>query len=129
MPDALAAGEQPFAVWLVPQNALSAYLSGVIHYLCEEYEAVSFEPHCTIVSGTTKDVHTVITETDRILADIQPVTCTIQEITCSDTFFKTIFIQFSENNSLMQVFRKFKTGIPKNHTESFSPHLSLLYKL
>lgn len=128
MPDALAADKQPFAVWLVPQKYLSVYLSGVIHYLCEEYETAPFEPHCTIVSGTTKNIHTVITETDSIVPNIQPVTCTVQEITCSESFFKTLFIRFRENSSLIQVFRNFKTSIPENHTESFSPHLSLLYK-
>ncbi len=128
MPDALALGKQPFAIWLVPQKDQSAYLSGIIHYLCEEYKAVPFEPHCTLVSGETNDVHTVITETNSITANIQPLTLTIQKINCSEAFFKTLYILFNENSSLMQVFQNFKTGITENQTDSFYPHLSLLYK-
>ncbi len=128
MPDALASDEQPFAVWLVPQKDQSAYLSGVIHYLCEEHKADPFEPHCTVVSGITKDVPALITETERVLPKLQPVTLEVQKIACGNTLFKTLYVQFRENHLLLQMFKNLQAAIPENHTDSFSPHASLLYK-
>ncbi len=128
MSDALAAQKQPFAVWLTPKKNQAVYLSGVIHYVCDEYSAIPFNPHLTLVSGITHDTNTLLEEAESVLRDVIPIKLSIQKISCADDFFKTLFLTFDENDSLIQIFQKFKTAITGNHTESFFPHVSLLYK-
>ncbi len=128
MSDAVTAQKQPFAVWLTPEKNKAKYLSGVIHYVCNEYNATPFKPHLTLVSGITLDTNTLLEETESVLPDVIPIKLSIQKISCADDFFKTLFITFDENDLLIQIFQKCKTAITGNHTESFLPHVSLLYK-
>ena len=128
MSDAVTSQKQPFAVWLTPEKNQSVYLSGVIHYLCNEHNAIPFKPHLTLVSGITENTNTLLEETVSVLSNVMPITLSMQEISCTDDFFKTIFISFNDNDLLIQIFQKFKAAVTGNHTESFLPHMSLLYK-
>ncbi len=128
MSNALENRRQAFAVWLIPEKKQATYLSGIITYFAQEYESPVFKPHCTLISGKTADINAVKAIVAEVSRSVSKITMITADITCTDFFFRALAINLSVTSRLEQVFTGFRTAIPDNHSESLTPHISLLYK-
>ena len=120
---------QLLAVWLVPQDNDKEYLQKIVNDLGEKYNAPLFVPHLTILGDTLIELKDLKQAIDKAFENIKPITIKKTQISQSNIFFKTVFIELEENEMLASVFENLKNNLPEKTDYVFKPHISLLYKI
>jgi len=115
------------AHWLIPAEPAHRFFQDLINDLARRYDAPVFEPHVTIYVGanSTDAVNTTLSKAAR---DCEPIVLQALEISHSDEFIKTLFVQFAMNRQLQQVNQSIRGGVQDSSDYQLNPHLSLLYK-
>ncbi len=119
---------QPFSLWLVPEKRDSDLLSGLIDTLSRQYNSIPFQPHLTVVSGRYSDLNGIKEQTIKVAEEFSTIRVTIKNISFSEHFFKTLYIEFEKSELLNNLFQIAKAIIKESYTKAFYPHASLLYK-
>jgi 2'-5' RNA ligase len=117
-----------FSVWLSMDEPVKSYLSQLIKQLCYKYNAVPFEPHLTLVSGTYVSFTDIKEQLDYFVESFSPVVLTIQKINYTKKYFNTLFIEFESSELLHSLHEKAKSTFKNTRSKLFLPHISLLYK-
>ncbi len=115
------------AHWLIPAEPARRFFQGLINDLARRYDAPVFGPHVTIYVGadSTDAVNATLSKTAR---DCEPIVLQALEVSHSDEFIKTLFVQFAMNRQLQQVNQSIRAGVQDSSDYQLNPHLSLLYK-
>ena len=121
--------KQLLAIWLVPQDNDKEYLQKIVNGLGEKYNAPLFVPHLTILGDTIIELEDLKQAIDKSFKNIKPIKIKKTQISQSELFFKTVFIEFEENEILKKVFENLKNNLPEKTDYVFKPHISLLYKI
>ncbi len=116
-----------FTLWLTPQEPLRSLLRSTILQLAAQLDAVEFEPHVTVFSGPSTDIEARAVAR-RIAAQFSPIELTAECLDHSESYTKTLFLQFRNSALLRQIFETTAAhySSPSNYT--LNPHLSLIYK-
>ena len=117
-----------FAVWFTFDKKDEQYLAEKIIHLSIEYESQSFIPHITaygLVDVQLDELDKMVLEVtkDEKKFDVEKI-----KISCSDDFWKTVFVEFAENDSLQRMNRKLTENLELFSKYEFKPHASLIYK-
>jgi 2'-5' RNA ligase len=115
------------AYWLIPAEPAHRFCQDLINDLARRYDAPVFEPHLTIYAGadSTDAVETTLSKAAR---DCEPIVLQALEVSHSDEFIKTLFVEFGLNSKLQQL-NQVISSAPQNPSDyDLKPHLSLLYK-
>ena len=115
------------AYWLIPAEPAHSFFQNLINVLARRYDAPVFGPHVTIYVGadSTDAVNATLSKTAR---DCEPIVLQALEVSHSDEFIKTLFVQFAMNRQLQQVTQSIRAGVQDSSDYQLNPHLSLLYK-
>jgi 2'-5' RNA ligase len=116
-----------FTLWLCPREPLRSALRSTIHQLSASLDAVEFEPHVTVFCGPSTDEE-AREVTNRIARQFAPIELTASGLRYTDSYTKTLFVQFHESAVLRQVFEMAATSYTRQSNYALNPHLSLLYK-
>jgi 2'-5' RNA ligase len=115
------------AHWLIPAEPAHRFFQDLINDLARRYDAPVFEPHVTIYVGanTTDAVNTTLSKAAR---DCKRIMLQALEVSHSDEFIKTLFVEFGLNTKLRQLNQVIRSAAQDSSDYDLKPHLSLLYK-
>lgn len=115
------------AYWLIPAEPVHRFFQDLINDLARRYDAPAFEPHVTIYveANHTDALETVLSTAAR---DCKPFVLQALEISHSDEFIKTLFVEFGPNTKLLQLNQVIRSAAQNSSDYDLKPHLSLLYK-
>lgn len=116
-----------FAIWLLPAQPSLLSLQGQINHWANLYQAPIFMPHITVFVGSSDNVDKLKEVFTKTVTNFTPLQASASRIEDSDNYFKTLYIQF-ENNELLKKLNKHLHPLDNNSDYKFNPHLSLLYK-
>jgi len=99
----------------------------LINDLARRYDAPVFEPHLTIYVGadSTDALETVLSKAAQTC---KPIVLQALEMSHSDEFIKTLFVEFGLNSKLRQLNQVIRSAAQDSSDFDLKPHLSLLYK-
>jgi hypothetical protein len=105
------------AFWLILAEPDLTIYQALIHDFAHRYNAPTFVPHVTLHSCKVETLHAFQNVIDIVLE--------VDQILYSDSFTKSLFIQFFSNSQLEQLSESFQ----QNFESPFilNPHLSLIY--
>ena len=122
--------KQLLSVWLVPQLEDEKYLSDVVNKLAKKNNSPVFIPHLTLFGDIKIEIGKLKNAIDKVSENIKPIKIKKTQISQSEIFFKTVFIEFEKNEILTNIFENFvKETNKKKDINTFKPHVSLMYKL
>ena len=115
------------AHWLIPAEPAHGFFQDLINDLARRYDAPFFEPHVTIYVGanSTDAVNTTLSKAAR---DCKRIMLQALEVSHSDEFIKTLFVEFRLNTKLRQLNQVIRSAAQDSSDYDLKPHLSLLYK-
>jgi 2'-5' RNA ligase len=115
------------AHWLIPAEPAHCFFQDLINDLARRYDAPVFEPHVTIYVGanSTDALETVLSKAAQ---DFTPIVLQAIEVSHSDEFIKTLFVEFGLNTKLLQLNQVLRSAAQDSSDYDLKPHLSLLYK-
>jgi len=115
------------AYWLIPAEPAHRFFQDLINELARRYDAPVFEPHVTIyaVADSTDAIDTTPSKAAR---DCEPIVLQALEVSHSDEFVKTLFVEFGLNSKLRQFNQVIRNAAQNPSDYDLKPHLSLLYK-
>ena len=115
------------AHWLIPAEPAHGFFQDLINDLARRYDAPVFEPHVTIYVGadSTDAVDTTLSKAAR---DFEPIVLQALEVSHSNEFVKTLFVEFGLNSKLRQLNQVICSAAQNPSDYDLKPHLSLLYK-
>ncbi len=115
------------AHWLIPAEPARCFFQDLINDLARQYDAPVFEPHMTIYVGanSTDALETVLS---KAVQDCTSIVLQAIEVSHSDEFIKTLFVEFGLNTKLLQLNQVIRSAAQDSSDYDLKPHLSLLYK-
>src|SRR5437016_11796530 len=115
------------AHWLIPAEPARRFVQDLINDLARRYDAPVFGPHVTIYVGadSTDAVDTTLSKAAR---DCEPIVLQALEVSHSNEFIKTLFVEFGLNSKLRQLNQVICSAAQIPSDYDLKPHLSLLYK-
>ena len=116
-----------FTLWLTPREPLRLLLRSIIRRLAARLDAVEFEPHVTVFSAPWTDIE-ALAVARRIAAQFSPIELTADCLDHSESYTKTLFVQFRNSALLRQIFDTAATQYSRPSNYILNPHLSLIYK-
>ena len=121
--------QRRFSVFLVPAAADYHWAEGVIRELAARYDALPFEPHLTVCSGSFAGEEE-LAEVRRVLneaASRGPVILRITGLGATEEYFRTVFVAFADEPRLRMIHEAVRGALPQDSGYVLTPHLSLLY--
>jgi 2'-5' RNA ligase len=113
--------------WLTPAEPARQYFTTVISELAARFDAPAFAPHVTVYVTKAEDENAAEL-IDCVMANRPPYRLSTRGIDHSDTFTKTVFVQFRSEPELTALSAAFRSASNWQHEYPLNPHLSLLYK-
>jgi len=116
------------AIWLLFDQNDKKYLSEIISELSKKYESPIFTPHVTIYGLTNVEIKTLEKIVSDSIYEIPSFYIEKDTISFSDHFWKTLFVDFRPNSSMLKINNNLTKNLSKFNEYTFSPHTSLIYK-
>ena len=117
-----------YAIWFVFEKKDTKYFSDIIKELSKQYNSQPFAPHITAYGLVDVDID----ELDKIVSDSiqgeKQVTIEKNNVSYSDVFWKTLFVEFQPNEQLERINKKLTESLESFSKYEFIPHVSLIYK-
>jgi 2'-5' RNA ligase len=78
-------------------------------------------------SGNLVDLDTLKRVVSAAVSGIRPFPLPVRRIGCSETYFRSLFIEFEKTQPLQEIRAGLLSGLETEPADEFVPHLSLLY--
>jgi hypothetical protein len=115
------------SVWLLPATPLLEKLRSSIQTLAKDFDAIEFEPHVTIFSGSSDDDE-MCALVQQIASMFPPCELAGPRLHFARQYTKTLFLQFDQSAVACGMFDGLKAGSARPSNYVLNPHLSLMYK-
>ncbi len=116
-----------YSIWLKPPEEVHAELAGIISRLSHEFATPLFEPHVTLIGELTGQEEQLIGQTRQLAGQLRPFVVEFAELGCMDEFYRCLFIQVQETESVMRANAHARKAFRRESDDRYMPHLSLLY--
>jgi 2'-5' RNA ligase len=113
--------------WLSPAEPAHRYFTTLISELATRFDAPAFAPHVTVYVTKAEDENAAEL-LKCVAANRAPYRLSIRDIDYSDTFTKTVFVQFRSEQEITALSAGFRSASNSQCEYRLNPHLSLLYK-
>lgn len=115
------------AYWLMPAESSRTFFASIIEDLARRFDAPTFEPHVTIyITAKNDDIPAEILS--RVLNGLSPLRLSPLNLQYSDSFTKTLFVQFKSSPLLTRLSDALREASVLRQDYPLDPHLSLIYK-
>ncbi|MFH1565822.1 MAG: hypothetical protein ABIB98_01300 [bacterium] len=115
------------SIWLMPSGEQMTILQKKVELLSRKYDACSFYPHITVISGFHADPNEIVTVIDEFVGNTGPIKLNIGEVESGNKITKTLFLCLNSTREL-DVYRElFNRGLSAYKGVVPNIHLSLLY--
>jgi hypothetical protein len=98
-----------FTLWLMPREPLRSTLRAIIRRLAADLDAVEFDPHVTVFCGPSTEAEAA-TIARAIAAQFGPVEMIADRLDYTDSYTKTLFVQFEESTIARRMFELARDG-------------------
>lgn len=113
--------------WLIPSEDDKTFFKRIIDNLAQEYDAPTFTPHVTIYSGEYKPDESLAV-IEKAIHSVQSFSLKVDQILYTNSFTKTLFVQFQSNPILSNISKSIQTSSKPPSEFALNPHLSLIYQ-
>lgn len=114
--------------WLIPTAAERGFYQDLINTLAQTHTAPTFVPHVTIYSGQSPADEKPLEIIQQSTRHLPGVRLQVDRILYTDTFTKTLFVQFHPSAPLSQLTETMRRLSAQPSAYVLDAHLSLLYK-
>ena len=117
-----------YAVWLLPKEEDSKYLSNILDKLSKKYEAPQFQPHVTVygvVDTTLPIVEKVVKD---IIVGLKEFKVKKNGLHYLDNIWKSLYIDLDYDADLAKINKLLSAKLSQYGNYDFEPHISLIYK-
>jgi len=121
--------QESYSVWLLPIEAHRSLLKTLIDKLAQLNDSPEFLPHCTLLSKIMWTEDLSFDNLQIFCSELEPVKLKISDIIGGETLFKSLYIQFLNNNIIADLQYKIASKFKIWEPYQFDPHLSLMYKV
>jgi 2'-5' RNA ligase len=106
---------------------MGTQLSALIRELAQRFDAPVFEPHVTLYvsDAANENPHSVLA---KVASGRGPYRLDIAQLSYSDKFTKTLFVQFAAHPDLTRFSEDLRRASASRNDYELNPHLSLIYK-
>ena len=118
-----------FSAWLIPEEKHSGQLQELINRLSQENNSSEFPPHCSLLTQIQNFSAIPIEKIDFFCSHTKTVKLNILNIMGGDTLYKSLYIQFIRDDSILEFQQIFSNLFKNREPYRFDPHLSLMYKI
>jgi len=117
-----------YAIWLLFEKNDEEYLSKIISELSKQYESPIFTPHVTTYGLIDSELETIDKVVLESINGIKLFNIEKNTISFSDNFWKTLFIDFNSNASMLKINKHLTKNLSRFSKYEFRPHATLIYK-
>ncbi len=117
-----------YAIWLTFQKDDENLLQDIINRLSKKYGSHPFKPHISVYGLTNIELDKISKICQNIAIKFQPFNVQFSNISYSDDFWKTLFVNIIPNAVMSEIYDNFTEKIKKIENYVFEPHISLIYK-
>ncbi|PBO84556.1 MAG: hydrolase [Thaumarchaeota archaeon] len=117
-----------YAVWFVFEKNDADYLSNIITELSTKYNSPVFTPHITAYGLVDVDLDVLDKIVTNNIQGEKQFVIEKSNISYSDVFWKTLFVEFQYNIQLDRINKKLTESLESFSKYEFIPHASLIYK-
>lgn len=121
------ASSDKYSLWLRPFGDVAFSIQQRINKLSEQYNAPSFEPHVTLLSGMRYGETELIQLTDTLAGALKPFDILLTKAGYRDKFYQSLFVHIKKSEELMNAYQTAVQLFGCEEQEEFIPHLSLMY--
>jgi 2'-5' RNA ligase len=119
---------ESYALWLRPETNDQKYLIEIVTGLSATYKAISFEPHCTLLSGIVLSIAEIEKYFKENFQYFSSIILKTSKIDYTNYLKKSLYIKFEKSDALSLLFARISESFEPREERILNPHLSLLYK-
>lgn len=114
------------SLWLVPEGAAAARLTGCIEGLAHARGTPGFAPHVTLLGGVLRPEPDVRRACAALARTLRPLSIRLGPVEARDDYFRRVFVRVAETGPLRRA--RAAAGRTLGVVDGdFMPHLSLVY--
>ena len=117
-----------YAIWFVLEKNDTEYFTNIINELSTKYNAQPFKPHITAYGLVDVDLEELDKIVVKSIQGEKQFVIKKSNISYSDVFWKTLFVEFQPNEQLERINKKLTKSLQSFSKYDFIPHVSLIYK-
>jgi len=117
-----------YAIWFTFQKDDEFLLQDIINRLSKKYNSILFKPHITAYGLVNIELDNISKICQNILTGLKPFDVHFLNISYSDYFWKTLFVNLKPSKIMTKIHKNFSEKIQKLENNVFEPHISLIYK-
>jgi 2'-5' RNA ligase len=114
-----------YSIWFTFEKEDEILLQNIINTLSKKYDSISFKPHVSIYGLTNRKLNEISNICQNISSELKPFNVVFLNISYSNDFWKTVFVNLETNAIMKKVYENFNEKIENG---IFEPHISLIYK-
>lgn len=111
------------SIWLMPNDADSVLLSGIVSDLSQRFGTPEFKPHLTVTGDSDRPLAELTAAIAQAAAKVACFAEAVSGIETSEAFFRSFYARFAIAPPLAAL----KQRLDGQAGEPFMPHVSLLY--
>ncbi len=116
-----------YAIWFTFQKDDEYQIQDLINKLSKKYNSNSFKPHITAYGLLSIGLDKISKVCQDISDEFKPFDVQFLNISYSDDFWKTFFVNLKPNKIMTEIYNKFSEKIEEIENYVFEPHISLIY--
>ncbi len=117
-----------YAVWLLPKEDDSKYLSHIIEKLSKKYKAPQFQPHITVYGVIDTSLSIIEKAVKDSVVGLTEFKVKKKSLHYSDNIWKSLYINLDYNTQLDKINNLLTAKLSQYGNYDFEPHISLIYK-
>ena len=118
-----------FHLWLVPTGTVYDRLAGVISELSARYHGPEFNPHFTLLGRLEGEEEPLLDRTKQLARALYPFEVRLEQPGYESSYFRCLFLPVEPSPTLLEAHQRAKQIFDGQSTNTFDPHVSLLYGL
>lgn len=116
-----------YSLWLQPNGDIAYQLQERIKKLGKKYHTPIFAPHVTLLGSLSASETELTSLTNTLASSLHPIELVLTRAGYHNLFYQALFVHVKKSNALEEMRHTACQLFDHSKTDSFMPHLSLLY--
>ncbi len=119
--------DNTYSLWLRPSQTQIDELTKIISRLAHQYRRRVFPPHITLLSSIKSDIRTITSTCEQITESHPAFDIRLGKIDYTKEHYRNLYILAEVDETLTKLYNQTKIKLEHTISETFIPHVSLLY--
>ena len=116
-----------YALWLLPDAAVSDAFDEVIGRLSARYHSPRFTPHVTLLGWVTGSEQQLMQTTAQLAQQLRVLNLRGAGFDGEQYYFRCFYLKLEASQELKQAHKQASAAFSAGHSSDYMPHLSLVY--